>query len=91
MELRIIRRSDEYLELEAVGEDPSLFDSLSELTQRIDGVEYAGITIEHPLTKKIIMRVKSNPSKIKAGDALKQAVKELKELSGEIREKLEKI
>ncbi len=91
MELKIIRRSNDYLEIEAVGEDPALFDSLSELAQRIEGVEYAGITIEHPLTRKVIMRVKSNPSKVKAEEALRQAVKELKDISRELREKFEKI
>ena len=89
--MKIVKRSNDYLELEAVGEDPALFDSLSELAQRIDGVEYAGITIEHPLTRKIIMRIKSNPSKVKAEDALRQAIEELKDTSRELREKFEKI
>ena len=71
MEIRIIRVRDDFLELEALEEDPAFFDSLSELIQKLDGVEYAGITIEHPLTKKIIMRVKTDPSKIKAVDAVK--------------------
>jgi len=91
MELRIIRMRDDFLELEALEEDPAFFDSLSELIQRLDGVQYAGITIEHPLTKKIIMRVKTDPSKIKAVDAVKRSIQELKEISGELREAFEKL
>lgn len=63
MKLRIMRVRDDFLELEALEEDPAFFDSLSELIQKLDGVEYAGVTIEHPLTKKIIMRVKTDPQR----------------------------
>ena len=91
MELKIIRARDDFLELEALDEDPAFFDSLSELIQKLDGVEYAGITIEHPLTKKIIMRVKTNPSKIKAVDAVKRSIQELKGISKELREAFEKL
>ena len=91
MKLRIIRVRDDFLELEASEEDPSFFDSLSELIQKLDGVEYAGITIEHPLTKKILMRVKTNPSKIKAVDAVKRSIQELKGISEALREAFEKL
>ena len=91
MKLRLLRVRDDFLELEALEEDPAFFDSLSELIQKLDGVEYAGVTIEHPLTKKIIMRVKTDPSKIKAVDAVKKSIQELKEISGELREAFEKL
>jgi len=79
------------LELEALEEDPSLFDSISEVMQKMDGVEYAGMFIEHPLTKRILLRVKTNPSKIKALDALKNAIQELKQISSQLREAFEKL
>ncbi|HDD40159.1 MAG TPA: hypothetical protein ENG21_02795, partial [Nitrososphaeria archaeon] len=62
-------------------EDPSLFDSLSEILQKMDGVQYAGMFIEHPLTKRILLRIKTDPSEIKALEALERALKELKDLS----------
>jgi len=91
MRIRIIRVKDDFLELEAVDEDPAFFDSLSELIQKLDGVEYAGITIEHPLTKKIIMRVKTDPLRIKAVDAVRRSIQELKKVSRELREAFEKL
>jgi len=59
--------------------------------QRMDGVEYAGITIEHPLTRKVILRVKTDSTKLKAEDALRKAVKDLQTLSKELREKFENL
>lgn len=59
--------------------------------QRIDGVEYAGVTIEHPLTRKVILRVKTDSTKLKAEDALRKAVKDLQTLSKELREKFENL
>ena len=91
MELKIIRRREDFLELEASDEDPSIFDSLSELMLKMEGVEYAGITIEHPLTKKVIIRVKTDPSKLKADMALRRAAESLKILSKELREKFENL
>ncbi len=57
----------------------------------MDGVEYAGITIEHPLTRKVILRVKTDSTKLKAEDALRKAVKDLQTLSKELREKFENL
>lgn len=91
MELRVIRKSDDYIEIEALDEDPSLFDSLSEIVQRIEGVEYAGITVEHPLTRKVIMRVKTNPEKIKADEAVSKAVKELSDISQKLLESFQQL
>lgn len=91
LEIRVIRKSEYFLELEAVGEDPSVFDSLSEILQGIDGVEYAGITIEHPLTKKVIMRVKTEPGKIKAEEAFSKALKDLSNLSKNLLESFQKL
>lgn len=74
-----------------MGEDPSIPDSLTEVLQKIDGVEYAGIVIEHPLTMKIIVRIKTNPSKIKARDAIIKAVEDLSNIAREISEELRRV
>lgn len=82
---------DDFLEIEALDEDPSLFDSVSEVLQKVKGVEYAGMFIEHPLIKRVLLRVKTNPSEVKALDALKAAIQELKRISSQLREAFEKL
>ncbi|MDW8022008.1 MAG: RpoL/Rpb11 RNA polymerase subunit family protein [Nitrososphaerota archaeon] len=72
-------------------EDLGFFDSLSEILQKMNGVQYAGAFMEHPLTKRIFLRIKTDPSQIKALDALERAVKELEELSSHLREAFEKL
>jgi len=57
----------------------------------MDGVQYAGMFIEHPLTKRILLRIKTDPSEIKALEALERALKELKDLSSQLREAFEKL
>lgn len=57
----------------------------------MDGVQYAGAFMEHPLTKRIFLRIKTDPSKIKALEALEQAINELKGLSSRLREAFEKL
>ncbi|MEN2974835.1 MAG: RpoL/Rpb11 RNA polymerase subunit family protein [Candidatus Caldarchaeales archaeon] len=91
MELKIIAKRDDFIELEVVGEDPSILDSLAEILQGIDGVEYAGAVIEHPLTMKNILRVKTNIEKINAKDALIKAVDELLNFVNMIYEKINQI
>lgn len=89
--MRILKQRDDFLEIEALEEDPSLFDSLSEILQKMDGVQYAGMFIEHPLTKRILLRIKTDPSEIKALEALERALKELKDLSSQLRGAFEKL
>lgn len=79
------------MELEVLEEDISVLDSLSEILQGMDGVEYSGAIMEHPLTKKTILRVKTNADKLKAVDAVKKAILELKEISAELRREFEKL
>ncbi|MCD6312569.1 MAG: hypothetical protein J7L79_01975 [Thaumarchaeota archaeon] len=79
------------MELEMLEEDPSILDSLSEMLQRIDGVEYAGTIIEHPLTKRVLLRVKTDSSKLKASEAVMKTLQELKQLSAQLREEFEKL
>ena len=84
MELRLLRKDDGFIELEASGEDPSIFDSLSEILQNMKGVEYAGMVIKHPLSREVVLRVKTNPNTIKAEEALLKAAQELVSLSKDI-------
>ncbi|MEM0329688.1 MAG: RpoL/Rpb11 RNA polymerase subunit family protein [Nitrososphaerota archaeon] len=72
-------------------EDISVLDSLSEILQRMEGVEYSGAIMEHPLTKKTILRVKTSAGKLRAVDAVKKAIQELKEVSAELGREFEKL
>lgn len=91
MKIKILRQRDDFLEIEVLEEDLGLVDSFSEMLQKIDGVQYAETLIEHPLTKRIFLRIKTNPSQIKALEALEKALKDLKELSSQLREAFEKL
>lgn len=88
MELRIITLRDDFLEIEVGDEDPSILDSLAEILQRMDEVEYAGIVLEHPLTMKTILRLKTDKQKILAKHALIRALNELSKLAEELVQKI---
>jgi DNA-directed RNA polymerase subunit M len=66
-----------------------VLDSLSEILQKMDGVDYSGAVMEHPLTRKTILRVKTDAGKLRAADAVKKAIQELKGISAELRRKFE--
>ncbi len=72
-------------------EDLSLLDSLSEILQTIEGVEYSGAIIEHPLTKRALLRIKTDGSRTTASEALKKAIQELKDLSAQLKEEFENL
>ncbi|MCF8885175.1 MAG: RpoL/Rpb11 RNA polymerase subunit family protein [Nitrososphaerota archaeon] len=91
MELKITVLRDEFIEIEVLKEDPAILDSLAEILQNIEGVEYAGYMIEHPLTMKLILRVKTNPAKITAREALQKALNELLNISNVLLEKVYQI
>ncbi|MCC6023725.1 MAG: hypothetical protein LZ166_02920 [Thaumarchaeota archaeon] len=78
------------MELEVLEEDIGVLDSLSEILQKIDGVEYSGAIMEHPLTGRIILRVKTDAGRLRAVDAVKKAIQELKEISAELRREFER-
>lgn len=88
MELKIMSLKDDFIELEVQDEDPSVLDSLAEVLEKIEGVEYSGIVVEHPLTNKIILRVKTNKETIRARDALIKALELLSSIANELVEKV---
>jgi len=47
--------------------------------------------IEHPLTKRTLLRVKTDPKKIEAAEAVRKAIQELKRISSQLREAFEKL
>lgn len=88
MEIKIVTLREDFVEIEVRDEDPSVLDSLAEILQKIEGVEYAGAVIEHPLTMKTILRAKTNKQIIQAKDALIKALNLLSSLADELLEKV---
>ncbi len=91
MQLRIVTLREDFVEIEVENEDPSILDSLAEILQRMDEVEYAGVVVEHPLTMKSILRVKTDKQKMLAKDALTKALSELSKLAEEFEEKIKEL
>ncbi len=56
----VVERSQQHLVLEVEGFDFSVLDSLQEILNEMEGVEYAGTSVVHPLFPKLrfVLRVK---------------------------------
>lgn len=91
LDIKIVTESDDSIELEVTGEDPALLDALSELLQESEGVDYAGFRIDHPLTGKMFLIVRTKPGKIKAREAVRQGVKKLRDFAEELEVQASKI
>lgn len=88
MKLRILKLTNKRLELEVEGENHSLLNLLTKIMLRMEHVKYAAYRIDHPLTGKPIVIIETN-EKTKPTEALKDALKEIKELSKEFMERFE--
>ncbi|MCL7392874.1 MAG: hypothetical protein LZ163_05040 [Thaumarchaeota archaeon] len=89
MKLSVVKERDDYVELIIKGEDQSVLDALSEVLQRMQGVEYAGHALLHPLTGEIRFVVKTKSQEIKARDALLKALEELADITEKLRSYVE--
>ncbi|MCL7398090.1 MAG: hypothetical protein LZ165_03465 [Thaumarchaeota archaeon] len=89
MKLSVVKERDDYVELIIKGEDQSVLDALSEFLQRMQGVEYAGHALLHPLTGEIRFVVKTKSQEIKARDALLKALEELADITEKLRSYVE--
>jgi DNA-directed RNA polymerase subunit L len=89
MKLSVVKERDDYVELIIKGEDQSVLDALSEVLQRMQGVEYAGHALLHPLTGEIRFVVKTKSQEIKARDALLKALEGLADITEKLRSYVE--
>jgi len=89
MKLSVVKERDDYVELIIKGEEQSVLDALSEVLQRMQGVEYAGHALLHPLTGEIRFVVKTKSQEIKARDALLKALEELADITEKLRSYVE--
>jgi len=91
MKLDVIKERDDYIEILVKGEDQSIFDAVSEVLQKMHGVEYAGHNLLHPLTGEVRLVVKTKPQGLKARDALLRALEELADMTERLRSQVERL
>ncbi len=90
MKLKILKLTNKRLELEVEGEDHSLLNLLTKTMLKMEHVKYAAYRIDHPLTGKPVVIIETD-GKTKPIEALKDALREIKELSKEFMEKFESV
>ena len=89
--MQVVNERDDYLEINISDVDVSIVGSVSEYLNTLEGVEYAGYRIEHPLTGNTTLVVKTNPAKLKARDAVKKALTNLKTTLAKLNEEAESL
>ena len=87
--MQIVKEREDYLEITISDVDVSIASSVAEYLNMLDGVEYAGYRVEHPLTGNITLVVKTRPEKIKARDAVKEAISNLKAVLSKLNEEVD--
>ncbi len=88
MELKVLRKDKNKVELEVAGEDHSFLNILVKTLLKDSSVKFASYRIDHPLTGNPVIIVETNGSKTPF-EALKDAAYKIKELAKEFREKFE--
>ncbi len=79
MELKILKKEENELKLEIVGETHTFCNLLQNLLLEDESVEMAGYTIPHPLTASPIIYIRTK--KGKPTTALKRAIKKIKKIN----------
>ncbi|MEM2910445.1 MAG: RpoL/Rpb11 RNA polymerase subunit family protein [Nitrososphaerota archaeon] len=91
MKLDVIKERDDYIEILVKGEDQSVLDAVSEVLQKMQGVEYAGHSLLHPLTGEVRFIVKTRSQEFKARDILLRALEELADMTERLRSQVEQL
>lgn len=91
MRLNIVKERDDYIEIIIKDEDQSVLDALSEVLQKMQGVEYAGHTLLHPLTGEIRFIVKTKSNELNVRDALLKALEELADMTERLKSYVERL
>ncbi|EZQ06949.1 MULTISPECIES: DNA-directed RNA polymerase subunit L [Acidianus] len=90
MEVKILKSTDSYLELEIQGEDHTLGNLLAGYLRRINGVKFASYFQPHPLLTNIILKILTD-GKVKPLDALKTAIEMAEEDNNKFISEISKI
>ncbi|MEM2061672.1 MAG: DNA-directed RNA polymerase subunit L [Candidatus Caldarchaeum sp.] len=87
--MKIIEETQDFMSIEVVDEDQSIINLFAETLNNVDGVLYAGYRVEHPLTGKMTISIKVDPSKTSPRKALQQGLQEIRRLVEAIDQKLD--
>lgn len=85
--IRVLKSSATEIEFEIEDESHGVCNALRHILMQDDDVEYAVYNIDHPLTGKPIMTIKTKSGNPK--DALKKAAEQLKEESASFKKLIE--
>ncbi|MBW9141026.1 MAG: DNA-directed RNA polymerase subunit L [Candidatus Aramenus sp.] len=80
MEIRVIKSSNTYMEIEIKGEDHTLGNLVAGYLRRVRGVTFASYYQPHPLVDSIILKVMTDGS-IEPKEAIINAIEKAKETS----------
>ncbi|MEM1947323.1 MAG: DNA-directed RNA polymerase subunit L [Candidatus Caldarchaeum sp.] len=89
MKMKIIEETQDFMSIEVVDEDQSIINLFAETLNNVDGVLYAGYRVEHPLTGKMTISIKVDPSNTSPRKALQQGLQEIRRLVEAIDQKLD--
>ncbi|MEM1978746.1 MAG: DNA-directed RNA polymerase subunit L [Candidatus Caldarchaeum sp.] len=87
--MKIIEETQDFMSIEVVDEDQSIINLFAETLNNVDGVLYAGYRVEHPLTGKMTISIKVDPSNTSPRKALQQGLQEIRRLVEAIDQKLD--
>lgn len=90
MEVKIVEKGERVLELELRGVDFSVLDSLQEVLNSYEEVEYAGANLTHPLlgNVRLILRTREGHGAV---DVLLKGLGELSILARDLRESVQQL
>ncbi|MCS7142875.1 MAG: hypothetical protein NZ920_03655 [Aigarchaeota archaeon] len=83
MELKVAGLREDFLELDTGGVDFSVLDSLKTILNEDQRIEYAGVNLTHPLTRRIRFIVKSKGN-VDVMIVVKEGIDKLMKLSNEL-------
>ena len=90
MDVKVLKKSENYLELEVQGEEHTLGNLMAGMLQGVKGVTFASYYKPHPLIDKIVIKVMTDGS-LTPEDALKQAINLGKEYSRKYMEEMKSL
>ncbi|ARM76364.1 DNA-directed RNA polymerase subunit L [Acidianus manzaensis] len=90
MQIKLLKSTDTYLEIQIDGEDHTLGNLLAEILRNINGVVYASYYQPHPLIQSIVLKIMTN-GETKPLDAVKEAIEKAENYTNNFIEELKKI
>ncbi|MBS7287712.1 MAG: DNA-directed RNA polymerase subunit L [Candidatus Freyarchaeota archaeon] len=87
MKVRVVKRTENHLELEVEGEDHTLCNLLKKALLKDENVVFAGYKIDHPLLSNPRIYVTTNQG-VSPEDVLKAATEYLKNIFNELKDSL---